>query len=76
MDHWRCPNCGRFTAGHAEGYYDAGLHIDGCEQDEEIKEDEVSDFGGVEAFCTEACADRFHNRSGLHDLHSESQPTE
>ncbi len=60
----RCPSCGRFTEENPDGYWDAGEHLEGCESDEEIKEDEVSDYGGVEAFCDEACADRFHHRKG------------
>ncbi len=68
----RCPACGRYEEHDAEGFYDAGLHLEGCEdpdptgdernESDQVKEDEVSQFGGLAVFCNEACADRFHHR--------------
>lgn len=53
----RCPTCGRFLELDPDGFYDAGWHDPkGCNEFE-------ADVLGAVAFCTEACADRFHQRA-------------
>ena len=65
----RCPACGRFVEADADGFYDAGVHLDGCEDpdpdseirstSDEVKEREVF-VGFLAVFCDEACANLFH----------------
>ena len=64
----QCPQCGRFTGeawsncdpsdpDYSPGFYDAAWHDpSGCNEFE-------TDCEGVEVFCDEACADRFHKRA-------------
>ena len=54
---FRCPKCQRYLEKDPEGYGDAAYHDpNGCTEFE-------GDVDGIVPFCSQSCADAFHERT-------------